>query len=115
MKNIKPLIPSLRERKRYLVFEIISKAKVSATEAYAKIFESARDFLGNFGLAGAGLIDIKDKYKNNRGIIRVNHRFVDHMRASFCFIDEIQGKPVIVRSIGASGILKKAQTKYMED
>ncbi len=114
MKLIKPLIPSLRERKRYLVFEYISKAVISPEDAGKTIMKAAREFLGDLGVAGAGLKIIKDKYKKNRGIVRVNHKFVDHVRASFCFVNEVAGNPVQLRSIGASGILKKAQIKYME-
>ena len=115
MKKIKPLRPSLREKKRYLVFEFLSQKAIVAGDAYKAVSRAAKEFLGDFGLAGAGLIFIKDKYKKNRGIVRVNHRFVDHIRASMAFINEVQGEPVIVRSVGASGILKKALQKYMED
>ncbi|MBD3318870.1 ribonuclease P protein component 2 [Candidatus Woesearchaeota archaeon] len=113
MKHIKPLLPSLRERKRYVVFEILGSA-ISQTLAVRTIVKAARHFMGELGLAGAGLIFIKDKYKNNRGIVRVNHRFVDPLRAALSLIKEVEGKPVIVRSLGTSGILKKAAMKYME-
>lgn len=112
MKQIKPLMPSMRERKRYLVFEIIGKT-VSSTDAYKAVKKAVSDFLGTIGTAGAGLISI-NKYKNNRGTIRLNHRYVNHVRAALLMITTIQETPVIVRSIGTSGILKKADKKYLE-
>jgi len=112
MKQIKPLLPSLRERKRYLVYEIIGKS-VSAGEATRTIRHAVHEFIGVLGTAGAGLMFI-NKYKNNKGIVRVNHRYVDHVRSALLFITAVGGVKASVRSIGASGILKKAEKKYLE-
>ena len=110
--KIKPLLPTLREKKRYVVFEVISKTPLDANDVYASITQVMLAFIGAFGMAGGGILYIKDKYKNNRGIVRCNNRFVDHVRASFALLTHIQGTPAMVRSVGTSGILKKA-LKYI--
>ena len=111
-KQIKPLLPTLREKKRYLVYEVIGK-QVSASDAYKAIRKATTEFLGTIGAAGLGLIPI-NKYQNNKGTIRLNHQYVNHVRAALLFITSINNHPVTVRSIGASGILKKAEKKYLE-
>ena len=114
--KIKPLLPSLREKKRYLVYEVISKNSFNdALHVNKAILEAAKEFLGNVGMARAGIITMSDQWNADmqRGIIRVNNRHVDDLKASLVFARGIDGKEAIVRSIGASGILKKAKQKYL--
>ena len=51
--------------------------------------------------------------RQQRGLIRVNHKYVEDLKASLALIKEIEQQPAIVRSIGASGILAKAEQKYI--
>lgn len=50
---------------------------------------------------------------HKKGIIRVNHKHVEDLKASLIFVKNIDGKEVIVKSVGASGILRKAQQRYL--
>lgn len=114
--KIKPLLPTLREKKRYLAYEIISKDKFNdAVHINKAILDAAKEFLGNLGMAKAGILPINDKWNSDsqRGIMRVNNKHVDNLKASLIFVKNIDGKDVIVRSVGASGILKKAQQRYL--
>jgi ribonuclease P/MRP protein subunit POP5 len=114
--KIKPLLPSLREKKRYLAYEVISKNRFyDAVHVNKSILDAAKDFLGNWGMSHAGLIPLNDKWNPDmqRGIIRVNNKHVDDLKASLIFVKNIEGKEVIVKSVGASGILRKAQQKYL--
>ena len=112
MKNrMKPLLPSLKEKKRFLVFEIIAQHQVSFRDAAKSIVDACYHFMGTLGLAKAGIMVLPDQYHENKGIIRVSHRQVNKLKASLLFINTVNHEPVIVRSLGLSGILKKAQ-KY---
>lgn len=116
MTNIKPLLPSLREKKRYLVFEIISDDKITNLNSISNaILDSCHNFLGEIGMAKAGLLILDDKYnkEKQRGIIRVNNKMVNHLKGSLCFIKQIDNKQVIIKSVGVSGILKKAKDKFI--
>ena len=108
---MKPLLPSLREKKRYLVFEVISKEKLTSMPN-EEIEKSMRKLHGEIGLGGAGLIFLKNKWNKilQRGIIKVNYKYVDQLRASLCSFH--RGGSTI-RSVGVSGILKKAEEKYL--
>ncbi len=115
-KKIKPLLPSLRERKRYLAFEIISESPILDFKAVERaIQDKSLEFLGILGCAEAGIMVLNDKYnpENQRGLIRVSHTSVDKLRASLMMIEKIEDKNVIVRSVGVSGILKKAKNNYI--
>ena len=114
--KIKPLLPSLREKKRYLAYEVISKHRYNdALHVNKAILDASKEFLGNLGMAKAGILSINDKWNENmqRGIIRVNNKHIDALKASLIFIKNIDGNDVVVKSVGASGILRKTQQKYL--
>jgi len=112
--KIKPVLPSLREKKRYLAFEIISQDKVrDFTSVNDAIYNSCFNYIGELGMARAGILILKDKYRNNKGMIRVNHKNVDNLKSSLMLIKKINKQDVIVRTLGLSGILKKAEKRYM--
>lgn len=111
-----PLKPSLREKKRYVAFEIISeKPLLDFKKVSASIWQSILSYLGSYGAANAGVWILSDKYnpETQRGLLRVNRKEVEKLKGSFVFIDNIDGTKVIVRSLGVSGILKKAESKYL--
>ena len=71
--------------------------------------------MGELGMSKAGLRILDDKWNPNlcRGIVKTNHLYVDNLRASLALIDKIENQQVIVRSVGVSGILKKAEKRYL--
>ncbi|MCB9362588.1 hypothetical protein H6504_04075 [Candidatus Woesearchaeota archaeon] len=106
-KKLKPVLPTLREKKRYMVFEYDSKGSLSKDAIIRSITKNFGSLVGTLGAAKAGMQVLKDKFDRNTGILRINHRYVDHVKASFVLLREIDGHEVMVRSLGVSGILKK--------
>jgi len=110
------LLPSLREKKRYIAFEIVSEGQIKDISAVSRqIKDNSLNFFGELGLANAGLMVVEDCWNRDaqRGIIRVNNKYMNHAKASLALISAIDGKEALVRSLGASGTLKKAKDKYM--
>ena len=115
--KLKPILPSLREKKRYLVFEVISKEKISDFNVVSNaVYHYSLQFLGQLGTAKAGIIVLNNKWNPQlqRGIIKVGHKNVDAIKAALMLADKIDGKEVIFRSLGVSGILKKAENNYLK-
>ncbi|MBI2541220.1 hypothetical protein HYV80_00730 [Candidatus Woesearchaeota archaeon] len=114
--KLKPVLPSLREKKRYLVFEVISKEKINdAGQVSGAVWNASLQFLGQLGTAKTGIMVLNNKWNAElqRGIIKVSHRHVDSVKAALAFAGRISGKNAIFRSVGVSGILKKAESKFM--
>jgi len=110
------ILPSLREKKRYLVFEVISKEKISDINPVTNtIWGCVIKFLGLLGAAKAGIMVLHNKWnpKLQRGIIKVNNRHVTALKAALTLATNINNNGVIFRSIGVSGILRKAENKYL--
>ena len=78
------------------------------------IMSSSKEFVGNLGLARAGIQILKYNKALQRGLIRVNHKHVDELKSSLTFIEKIDNKEVIVKSVGVSGMLNKAEERYLK-
>ena len=109
--KLKPLMPSLREKKRYIGFEVKTKEKITFSEAKKAIEDKMKEFIGTLGMANAGMIFLKD-WKDNKGIVRVNTKFVDHTKAGMALIKEVNEKKAKVQSLAVSGIINKIRKKY---
>ncbi len=108
MAKLKGLLPSLREKKRYIAFEVMSETTLHFNDVTRTLWNSLLHLFGEVGAADAGLLFVKDQYKNNKGILRVKHTAVNRMKAAMAFTTTVNTAPVIVRSLGTSGILNKA-------
>ena len=107
----KALIPSLREKKRYLVFEVLSEGNFIYKDLRDAVISGFKELFGLDGLSKAGLEFVE--YKENKGIIRVSAKGLDMLRASFCFVRKINKDDIVLRSLGVSGMLKKARNKFI--
>jgi len=71
---MKPLKPSMRERKRYLL--------VSGKNLKENIPKAIKDFIGVLGMSKTSLIFIKSD--KDSAVISVNRESLNHVRASLC-------------------------------
>ena len=114
-----PLQPSLRQKKRYILFEIIPQRtpqrnferseEISFSEVKKAVEEALLKFLGEWGTAKAGPLLLGERYKNNHFILKVNHTAVDEAKAALILIKSMKNIPVIIRSKRVSGSLKKLE------
>jgi len=107
----KSLLPSLREKKRYIAFEITG-AKKNPSSVARVIEKSLRSLVGDQGMGRTGYYFVNDTFTGNKGTFKVSNTAVDSSRAALSLITEVDNEQVIVRSLGVSGILKKAK-KYI--
>ena len=106
--KIKPLLPSLREKKRYLAFEVLSEHNINQDKIMESIEESSSNLMGELETGKAG-IQLVDEIHNNKGILRVNNKYLDKLKTSLLLVKEINNKKVIIKSNKVSGILKKVK------
>lgn len=109
MVRIKSLLPSMREKKRFLVFQIIARNNFNFDSVQNVLKEECLDFLGTDSFSDAGIMFIKERFDKNKGIIRVNSKFVDKLKTSLALVKKIDNKDVIVSTLGVSGIINKAE------
>lgn len=104
------LLPSLKQKKRYLVFEVISDKKFSSTEIEKEVAQALLNFLGQLGVAKSAPLFIKEKFNQpqQRFALKINHKFVDEAKVALTLIKKIKNTPVIIKSLITTGIIKKA-------
>ncbi|MEK6863437.1 MAG: Rpp14/Pop5 family protein [Nanoarchaeota archaeon] len=104
------LLPSLRQKKRYVVFEIVSDKSFSLGEVQEAVENSLSKFFGDWGLAKASPLFVKEKWSETkqRFVIKVNHAFVDELKSALILNKKIKNTPALIKSIITSGTLKKA-------
>jgi len=113
-KRPKILPPSLRGRKRYIAYHIISQEKILFQDLINTIWHSLLNLLGELGTSETDLWIIKDSYDENKqmGILRCSHTSVEQLRAALALIDRIGDIRVIVKVLGVSGSIKATKMKF---
>lgn len=96
------LLPSLKQKKRYLVFE----SNIDEKDLKIAINDALKEFLGIYGLSKASPEFVKSK--NNKFILKINHKYTSHAKSALLLITKVKNKPVILKSIITSGTIKKA-------
>lgn len=107
---MKPLLPTLKEKKRYLVYVIeTEKHEELPKNIHHKIIHCVEQRIGLFMSAKAGLMHINYEQKTQRGIIKTSVQSTHWVRAALMLITQIEHIPLRITVIGTSGILKKTE------
>ena len=106
MKN---LLPTLRESNRYVIFEIISKKQLNVKEVKKSFEKEILGFLGMLEFAKSSFRLIN--FQKNRGIIKINRKYLSKIKAALALINNLDKEKVAVKSLYVSGMLKKAKSR----
>jgi RNase P/RNase MRP subunit POP5 len=113
MKKLK-LSPTLRERKRYIHFQIISEKgeEFAYSDLESAIWNTILDFLGEEGVSKTSVWLIKDlwDYKKQTGILRCNHKSVQDVLSSLGLIDRLGDNRITFKILRISGTIKSIKS-----
>ena len=106
------LLPSLRQKKRYVVFEIKSDKAFSLSEVQEAVESSLLRFLGELWTAKASPLFLKEKWNETEQCcaVKVNHTYVVELQSALIRNKKIKNTPVLIKSVISSGTLKKASS-----
>ena len=102
-------MPSLKERKRYLLFSIISdKGKIPYFEVKDSIWHSVLSWIGERGAANAHLRLIKNLWNDDsmEGVVQCSPKFVDDVKMALALIRNIGDAKTIFSVRKVSGTIK---------
>ena len=102
---MKPILPSLRENNRYIKFQINAERKFDAKDIEKSLKEGFLTFLGSLELAKSSLRLIS--LNKNIGVVKVNVKYLNKLRAMFTMIEKINNEKVNIKSLKTSGLLNK--------
>lgn len=97
--------PTCREKKRYILFEIIAKEKLLKAEIKNSIYNNCLNFLGEekFSKANIELV--------NNNILKINNNYKTEIIVVLSLIRKINNKKVMINTQKTSGILKKLKKR----
>ena len=108
---MKRLISSLKEKKRYIAFEIDSESGLNKSDVIKAVDDSCRGFIGEYGYGKAGVMVVNDTVNGEKGVVRVDSKYVDMVKISLGMIREINKTKVAFRNVKTSGALGKVKQK----
>jgi ribonuclease P/MRP protein subunit POP5 len=105
-------IPTLREKKRYLAFEVMSEKTINRQELVREILNSMISIYGDKGAGeiNPSLMSFDGKY----GILRCERERRLETRAGLGCINNIHGIRVCIIILGISGTIKGATEKFIQ-
>ncbi len=105
-------LPTLREKKRYLAFEVMSEQPFTRSDLSLEIFNSICSLFGDTGTSeiNAVLLSYDGKY----GIVRCERDKTTEIRAGLACINRIRGSRVSILVLGISGTVKGAMEKFIQ-
>lgn len=110
---MKPVIPTLRGKKRYVIIEaqpLHGKALRQGALA-EELTRAFRRLVGSVSAARAHMRFLADISTQSRITMRVERSFVAALRAAVCLTQRIEDAAVILRTITVSGSLHKASAQ----
>ncbi|HGJ63880.1 TPA: hypothetical protein ENS27_00660 [bacterium] len=111
-KRQKTLLPTLKERQRYVVYSIkifddTNTPIISRINDY--IINECNSLLGIFDAGKAGIMNVMYDEKHRRGILRVENKYVDKIKVCLGMISRIGDKKINIDTIYVSGMINKAE------
>lgn len=109
-KSMNPIPLSLRDKKRYLVFELVAEKNLFGKDVNFALKNHFLKLFGELGLSKMNYQFISFKEKSKKGILKCRHLAVDDLKAGVLLLKEVNGVKVIPKTLKASGTAKKAKT-----
>ncbi len=109
-KSLNPIPLSLRDKKRYLVFELICDKRLNEREVSFELKKNFLKLFGELGLSKMNYQFIQFNEKSNKGILKCRHTALDDLKAGLLLFKEVKGIQVIPKTLKASGTAKKAKS-----
>lgn len=107
-EKLKILLPSLRERERYIKVHVISEEPVSYADLESAIYNVFLDFFGEYGFSKLSFWIMKDLYDENTQtlVIRCNNKSVPQIIAGLGLIARLGDNRIIFKILKVSGTIK---------
>jgi len=108
MDKLKILSPTLREKDRYIKFQIFSEERIVYSDVEAALWNIFLDFYGERGVAKLSLWLIRNLYdgENQIGVIKCNNKSVPEVIAGLGLISRLGESRIVFKILNVSGTIK---------
>ncbi len=112
---MKPLAPTLKEKKRYIGFEVITDKAIKPSSLEKAAKRALFNYLGDLGMAKSGAFIISNLTKKNKLVVRTELHYVNEIKAAMILANRVDNSRVIFKSVATSGCLNKVNNKLYGD
>ena len=109
MQKLKNILPSLKEKKRYISFHVTGTQEQDVKNVQEAIDAGVLNFLGEYGTAQAGTQVLMES--STQGIVKVHPAYTAQTITALALIHHIHTDPVRISTIRTSGILAKSKRR----
>ncbi len=111
MTRLKTFPSTLREKMRYIAFQIISEEPIEYSDLESAIWNTMLDFLGEEGVSKTSVWLMKDRWNANsqKGLLRCNNLSVTRVIASLGLIDRLGDNRMTFKILKVSGTIRGAE------
>jgi len=114
-KSLKTIPPTLRNKKRYVVFELIAEREISEFALKNSLSRLFFDLFGQYGFSHSNYSFVLFNSKTRRAIIKCRRSWKEKTKTALLFLEKIDSIACIPRIITVSGSAKKAKKFVLED
>jgi RNase P/RNase MRP subunit POP5 len=102
------ILPTLRERRRYIKFQVLSAKPVHYVTIKETLQNTLKEFIGELGLSKASFRLMRELYDTDAqvGVLRCNHHALHAVIASLSLVSQIKATPVIFKVLKVSGTIR---------
>lgn len=117
--KLKILPPHLRNKKRYLAFEVRSESFLNREDVISMVWNAVGEMYGACGASRFDLWVVKVWHCKRpgqnviKGILRCNRDEIDSLQSVIPIINRFKGKRIVFHTLGASGTIKSAVENFI--
>jgi ribonuclease P/MRP protein subunit POP5 len=106
--KLKILLPTLREKDRYISFQVISEEPIEYSDLEPAILNTFLDFYGEYGFSKLSFWIIKNLYDLEKqiGVIRCNNKSVQQTVAGLGLVSRLGETRITIKIFKISGTIK---------
>ncbi|MFN3384589.1 MAG: Rpp14/Pop5 family protein [Archaeoglobaceae archaeon] len=103
------LPPSMRSRKRYIAFKIISESSVNERELWDAMMRNLISLFGETEAFDAGFK--LEEFDGRKGIVSCKLEALERVMIAMTLMDKVGEKDLALITLGVSGTIKKCRKK----
>jgi ribonuclease P/MRP protein subunit POP5 len=112
---MKKLKPALREKKRYIAFQVEGERQYSKREVVREIVNQSLSFFGESGASEFNLWVVEFNEALQQGFLVCHNKAVGKLKACLGLIGSIGEEKVHFRVLGVSGTIKSLRRKFLNN
>ena len=106
---MRPLLPTLKERKRYILVKVLYDKEIEKRDVFKLVTKANLQFLGELGMARAKIQPLENTWNplEKTFIIKVDNKHTDELVAGLGLIKSFEEKKISFTTLKTSGSVDK--------